>query len=511
MPFPPLIRRWRFVLAGLVLGLLYGIHFLSCARSALVQFSFLNSQTDMYGNLLWAKSIHEQGWLNPHPYHPDFDWMHRMGTRADWMRWWGGDAIFQQSPLYAYLLSILFWLGGNILFVHLFQSLMGMGLCILTGLIARRVTDDSRAGWLAFWLAALYSPYYAYSWPLLRDLLGWFITAGVLLLLLEVEAVGDNQRRKNRLMLAVGFALGMGYLARETYSLIIPLVLMVFAVSAIRRRQYGPLVLLLGGLALVISPLCLRNLAVGAPPGSSSNRFAEAFIEGNAASSLPNQFLIPPEMHDILEKSGGKPGRVVAETINTHPNVWSFLRLETWKLLSLLDPYEPPDNLSLYFMATISPPVHWGLRHWMVIVPGLGGLALSLHLKDRRHFWLWLMLAPLLAGMVLGTPVSRYRQSLLVLWLPWAAFFLVTWWTKVSQNRRWAWGIACATVLGWTACLTIFARIPRNQYERPFEYIAAIWIYEDEGQSDKAEAMKHLFHQKFPSLALPSRGRNGQP
>jgi hypothetical protein len=330
--------------------------------------------------------------------------------------------------------------------------------------------------------------------------------------MLELDAVGENPRKKNRLMLAVGLALGMGYLARETYSLIIPLVLLVFAIRAIGRRECLPVVCLLGGLAVVISPLCLRNLVVGAPPSSTSNRFAEAFIEGNAGSALPNQIIIPPEMREILERSHGRPAAVVFETIKTHRNAWSFLHLETWKLLSLLDPCEPSDNLSLYFMEKISPPVHWGLKHWMIIVPGLGGLALSLLLRDRRHFWLWLMLVPLLAGVVLGTPVSRYRQSLVVLWLPWAAFCLRWWWTMLSQNRGNAWGIACAALVGWTACLTIFARIPANQYERPFEYGVAIRVYLNEGQADKAAGMKQLFHQKFPNLALPEPGpAKGQP
>ena len=104
----------------------------------------------------------------------------------------------------------------------------------------------------------------------------------------------------------------------------------------------------------------------------------------------------------------------------------------------------------------------------------------------------------LLAGVLIGTPVSRYRQSLMILWIPWAAYFLVTLWRLFSTNRRLAWTFAVAAVLGWTACTTVLARVPKAQYERPAEYLIAISLYENSGQTDKAAAMKELFHQKFP-------------
>ncbi len=131
---------------------------------------------------------------------------------------------------------------------------------------ARRFRADARVGWLAFWLAALYSPYYAYSWTLLRDLLGWIITAILLLLLLELDLSGANKRKTNWLMCAVGFALGLGYLARETFFLIIPLVLAALAVRVIRSRNYPAFTCLtLSACSSRFSPLLIRNAQVGAP------------------------------------------------------------------------------------------------------------------------------------------------------------------------------------------------------------------------------------------------------
>jgi len=496
------LKRWhQFALAGLVLTVLYGIHFLCCARSPLIQIRYLNQQTDMYANLLWAKSILDQGWLNPQPYHPFAAWMEPIGTRNQWIQWWGGGAIFQQSPLYVYLLSGLLWLNDNLFYVYLLQTVLAMAFCGLIGLIAHRVSGDRRVGWMAFILAALYSPFYACSWPLLRDVLGWTITAVALLLLLEWDRCEGDRGKQNWLAGAIGLTLGIGYLARETFLLIIPLVGLMLVISAVRRRYCRPVICLVCGVLVALAPLVVRNARVGAPLLSSSNRFAEAFISGNVCGTSPNEFVVViGSYRRILERSGGKTIPLVVETIRTHPDAWSFIRLECLKAASLLDPYEPSDNLNYYFLENISPPVRWGLRHWMIIIPGLGGLALTLRSKDGRHFWLWLLFLPLAAGVIVGTPMSRYRQTLALCWIPWAACFLVAMWTDWPRNRRRVGVMAGALVLGWTACLTVFNRTPRSEYERPGEYETMILFYEQEGLPDQAERWKELFHEKFPGL-----------
>jgi hypothetical protein len=494
------LKRWhQFALAGLALAALYGVHFFCCALSPLIQIQYINPESDMYANLLWARSIQEQGWLNPQPHHPYVSWMQLIGTREEWLQWWGGGAIFQQSPLYAYFLSGLLSFSGNLLYIHLVQALLGMGFCVLIGLMAKRVADDERVGWVAFALAALYSPFYAYSWPLLRDLLGWIITAVVLLLLLKWDRYEGGKPGRNCLAGTIGLMLGIGYLARETFLLIIPLVLAALAIPAVRRRNFAPLLWLIGGLLVAVSPLLVRNAKAGAPLFSTSNRFAEGFIEGNMSDAMPNRFVIVVHvMREIFERTEGKSVPVIVETIKTHPNAWSFLRLEVLKALSLFDPYEPCDNLNIYFLGNISPPVRWGLKHWMLIVPGVGGLILSLRSKDRRHFWLWLLFLPLLAGVLVGVPLSRYRQSLALLWIPWAACFLVTLWQTFPQNRRLAWGLVAGLVLGWAACLTVFDWTPRDKYERPNDYRTMIVLYERQGQTVQAEKMRRLFREKFP-------------
>jgi hypothetical protein len=99
---------------------------------------------------------------------------------------------------------------------------------------------------------------------------------------------------------------------------------------------------------------------------------------------------------------------------------------------------------------------------------------------------------------LIGSPLSRYRQSLALLWIPWAALFLVALWSHFPRNRRAFGTMLAALVLGWAACLTVFARMPKSEYERPGEYRMIILFYERAGQTEQAEAMKRLFREKFP-------------
>src|SRR5262249_23484491 len=156
---------------------LYAVHLSYCQNSALPFLDAVFTNSDMNANLRWAMSINAQGWLNPLPYHPYTKWMHGIAPYTQWVQWWGSHHIFQQSPLYGYLLALS---PTNLILVRIVQGLMSAGVCVFLGLLTTRIAGRN-AGWIAFWLAALYAPFYAYSWPLLRDGLGWFITAALLL------------------------------------------------------------------------------------------------------------------------------------------------------------------------------------------------------------------------------------------------------------------------------------------------------------------------------------------
>ena len=168
----------------------------------------------------------------------------------------------------------------------------------------------------------------------------------------------------------------------------------------------------------------------------------------------------------------------------------------------MFDPYEPIDNVNLCFFERISPTVKWGLRHWMIITPGLGGLFLSLYRRDVRHTWLWLFLPIMLANVLIGLPLSRYRQFVMVLWIPWAAYFLVELLRSIRQERRLAGILAGFLAIGWTLSLGPLARTPPEAYDRTTEYLLSVSIYETLGQTENAEKMKTLVRERFPNLKI---------
>jgi len=97
----------------------------------------------MHANLLWARGIREQGRLNPVPYHPWTDWMQAFAPYQQWVEWWGGEQIFQQSPLYAYVLSIFV---KKLALMRALQALMSIGTCVFLGLFTRAFAAASLAG-----------------------------------------------------------------------------------------------------------------------------------------------------------------------------------------------------------------------------------------------------------------------------------------------------------------------------------------------------------------------------
>ncbi len=499
--------RWQAVLALSLLTAAYLVHFYYCAMSALPEFSELFVNSDMYGNLQWARQITEQGWLNPHPYHHFVDFMKEVAPYETWMRWYGGEAIFQRSPLFTYVLAAFLKLSPNLLFYHLFQCLSGVLLCALIGILARVTFENRAIGWLAFAISGIYAPFYVYAWPLIRDFLSWNIIVASMLTLTLWWRAWNVRPPSWRLSMLTGFLLGLGFLSRETFSPIIMLGFLLMAVKSFRHQSYRPFLSAVIFTALTVSPLAYRNAMAGAPLLSSSNRFAECFIVGNAASGEPHLPSLPVEFGDLLRKSDGKKWAVIRETLATHrDHPMGLVTLQIRKVLALFDPFEASDNLSYYFMEDISPLVRWGLPHWLILIPGIGGLLLGIRRRDTRQIWFWLFMFTMLAGLASTRPISRYRQTLALLWIPWCSYFVVSAWEAARQGhaRR---NVSLALgflVVGWCLCLGPLARHPRSHYHRPLEYDLAAYIYELQGEKENARWIRERYDERMRN----SRPRN---
>jgi 4-amino-4-deoxy-L-arabinose transferase-like glycosyltransferase len=300
--------------------------------------------------------------------------------------------------------------------------------------------------------------------------------------------------------LITGLLLGLGFLARETFLLIAPAVLGVLAWQGWQRRQPRVLAACVAGFCVCLAPLAVRNLAVGLPPLALSNRFADTFIQGHSARGHPYLYVVPDDMRALMEQSQQGDVALVRATLKTHDGVWPLCRFELSKMFSLLDPYEPPDNLSIYYIAEFSPLVRFGLRHWMLIVPGLGGLIWSAIRRDRRHAWLWLLFPMALAGVLVGVPVSRYRQALAVFWIPWACCLFLWVFQERAHPKKVA-AVCAALLAGWALCLGPFSRQPKAAYERPAEFQLSAFIYDQLGLTNEAAQVRTTMAEKFHDIS----------
>jgi len=497
----PKARRWSFALAGLIVGLLYTANVFYCEHSTLKFMDVALPNSDMHANLMWARSIREQGWLNAAPYHPWNDWMQQIAPYSQWVEWWGGEQIFQQSPLYAYLLSPFV---EHLIIFRILQALMGIGTCVFIGLFTARMASRA-AGWIAFWLAALYAPFYAYSWPFLRDGIGWLLTAAALWALSEMTATVWPSGRARLFGWLAGVLLGLGFLARETYLLLIPVVWITLACIAWKRRHWGIVTRTALATVLTICPLVYRNWVVKAPLLSSSNRAAEVFIASNAAGARPYIFTIPAATQGILAETHGRTWPAIQASIASYPDgVRGWARLQVLRFISLFDPYESGDNLSFYFVAHISPVVRFGLRYWMILPIALAGLFLSIARKEHAQLWMWVFLPIVLSSVLFGTAVSRYRQSLMIFFIPWTAYFLMIMWSLINRRKfRTSAYWAMALLAGWALICGPLSRQPRGQYERPQEYFASVMIYHWLGEEQNERAMLAFARRMFPGVSYP--------
>lgn len=498
--FDERLWRWCCFGVGVFAILAQAIHLWACAASPLFYFPYVFVDSDMFTTRLWAQTILDQGWLNPHPHHPYTHWMREVAPMADWEKWWGGPQIFQQSPLYAYVVAAFLAASGDLLFLHLFQGLCAILLFALLGRITFRLTGSRWAGLAAFAVASGYAPFAVYSWMLLRDLFFWVVTAALLTLLHELRS-GPSRGRALTLAFLVGLGLGVGLLLREVYALLIPILWGAVLITLRRSERLAGGIAVILGTFLALAPLLIRNTQVHAPLFSSSNRFAEAFIQGNSVEAHPFLFVIPDDTGPILRQTGGRPWPVIKAALATHPSVGSWARLQASKLLSLLDPFESYDNISIAFMERFSPLVRFGWKHWMLITPGLCGALLSLVKRDTRHWLHWMLLPCLVAPLLIALPLSRYRQTLALLWIPWAVYF-AAWVLQQMQQRQWksVASVLAAVVVGWALSLGPLSRCPAAFRDRPNEYELAAQVYDRMHQPENAAEMRQIAKRLTPTF-----------
>ena len=485
-------EKLPILLIVLLLGLLIRLaHGWTIARTAFLKITFISTNSDPYAFWHWAQTILAGDLLGRETYHPYFTWMKELAPLETWYRWWGGKAIFQQAPLYPYGVAGLLALSYNSLpFVILVQLLLGAVQPLVMFGLARRLYDDDRVGLVAAALTAGYGPFIFHQGTLLRDWLPPLLEPLALLGVLRAGASGGVQGG-----LLGGAFIGIATLTKESAFVLLPIGILwlVLENRGAVRRAAPPAAALLLGFLLALSPLVARNYLVGVPLFALSNRATEGLIEGNAADTYPVGLHHPLSMKGILERSGGRLGGVIRETLGTYQGDWlGFANIQLLKLRGIADPLEVPNNVGFAYGIEISPVLRFMLRYGGIFPLGVTGFLLSPGARRKRLVMALYGLFTV-AGISLAPIMARYRLVLIPVLIVYGAAGLVWLYDAVRTGQK-AKGIMGLSLL-LSVALVQHVLIPIGKLrDIPYysvhhaDYIFSAQIYASEGRPDRAVA-----------------------
>lgn len=345
---------------------------------------------------------------------------------------WLGREVFYQAPLYPYFLAVVYAAVGHSLWaVRMIQIALGSVSCVF---LARAGRDffGTAAGLVAGILLALDPTAIFFDGLIQKNALDLFFFTLVLVCAGRLEA---KHGEGSGLWTGAGVAVGALSLTRENAVLLaaaLALWLWIRFRSESPSRRLARTGALVGGLALVLVPVALRNLAVGGELHLTTAQLGPNLYIGNNAQSDGTYAPLRPgrgnarferrDATDLAEQALGRtlsPGEIsrywtgrALSWIGLHTADW--IRLLGWKSLLVWNAAEIGDTEDQYTYGDWS----WllrGLTHILnfgVLCP-LAVLGALVSFRERgRHGILYFFAALYAASVALFYVSARYRYPL---------------------------------------------------------------------------------------------------
>ena len=444
--------------------------------------------TDMNFFDLWGKRIAEGDWLGKEPFHPVAPWHKEIArlyfqrnpaeladiqlelkrkrvegkeTELLWDKWYGGNR-FHQEPLYPYLIGTIYRIfGAKVQWIFIGQLILGIITNLLVYLITRKCFGDT-VGAVAAILVIFCAPLIFYEFILLRTTI--IVFCSVFLIYLSQRAV---EKSKGISWFILGLACGIALLTKATF-IIYTFLVFIFLMTKFLRNIKQTLLystLLLCGIIIIVAPLILRNLIVGAPMFGFSSVAPVTFISSNVEDALARTgfYVNYDSVEHIMAKTDGKLIPAMMETLKTHDSIGSFISITKKKLGLIFHWFEAPNNVNFYYFRSLSLVLRMLPIQFLIVAP-LGLVGLIYAKKTFRHSWI--LYASVLAGllpMLLFYPLSRFRAPLLVALIPFAAFSIVMIVNHINTNKI----HVCFTLLFVVMLYSIISR-PHSQIPSEF-------------------------------------------
>ena len=382
---------------------------------------------------------------------------------------WLGTEVFYQAPLYPYWLGSAYaFLGDEIVTVRLLQATVGALASGLLALAAARFFRSPWVGLIAGCLLALYPPVIFHDVLIQKSVLDTF-----LLCLLLFGLSRNIEQPRWGIDCAIGITLALMILTRENTAVFaLPIALWIF-VGPTRGfpKKFGRAAAFATGAALILSPVALRNLAVGGELHLTSSQLGHnLYLGNNPEANGTYQPIVwghgDSEWHDakaIAERKRGRPlgpsevsdywtDQVVAY-IGSDPVDW--LELVNRKFLLTWNATEIIDSEDQYTHARFSPILAWSqpLLHFGILGP-LALLGAIATFGQRRRLWiLYAMIGTYAATLLVFFVLARYRLPLVPLLLPFVAAALILGPAWLYERFKTAPATACITI----AAVMLFA------------------------------------------------------
>lgn len=284
---------------------------------------------------------------------------------------WLGAQAFYQTPLYPYLLAVIYTaVGHSLTAVRAIQAVLGVAACVLLGIAGRRFFGE-RAGLIAAGMLALY------PWAIFSDGLIQKSSLDAFLITALLASLAVFQFRPHwKWLIAAGLALGAFAINRETGRLLHPVVVFwllgAFREAVDLRGRIRWSAIFTAAVAAIMLPVAVHNYRASGEFLLSTSQSGPNFYIGNhdGASGIyepltPGGGSAERERSDavrLAEQATGRalsPGEVsdywlgrAIEYIRTQPADW--VRLTGVKLLLTLNAAEVADTESLDVYAEYS-------------------------------------------------------------------------------------------------------------------------------------------------------------
>jgi len=397
-------------------------HLYFIAPTPILVFPEVFIESDMHMFDAWANAILQGDLLSAHHSHL-YQWQLSAAPAEQWHRWYGNAATFHKAPFYAYLVALIKWTFSEPGIPLALLQIAAAGVSVL---LLFRVTESlfgRVAAAAAATLFALYGPSINYDVIMLRRPWITLSMLAITLGLVRLQTYPTNARA-----VGLGVMLGFGILVYEGF-IILPItvlgVVLWFFRFRVATRLTGAVVL---GLMFPLLCIFIRNYLVGAPITKLAVTGSIVFALFNSAGAHPQLFIADPSSYlPIMEQSDGSMFETVLISLRTFDGIGPAVLFYLKRALALISSYENPDNLNYYYAALRSPLLSVFPGYRLLFATSVVGLTMAI--------WKRIDISPLLpCGLVAlfllmaTAPLSRYRISLAVMFLPLAGCFVQCVW-----------------------------------------------------------------------------------